>query len=106
MPMTKPAGKIECLNPNTGGRMNIDADTYALFSKAIYHSLTGDRALTFTQMMQGVQDCFHQQKVKFDGSVGWYAVTVKNDMESKSIIESFTDKGKKLHRLAAKSQYP
>ena len=96
---TKPTEKVECLNPNTGGRMNIDKTTYDLFSKAIYHTLKKDGALTFTQMVEGVYDCFKQQKTKFDGSVEWYAVTVKNDMQVRGVIETFTEKGKKMHRL-------
>jgi hypothetical protein len=91
--------KVECLNPNTGGKMNIDKDIYDLFSKAIYHTLKKGEALTYTQMVEGVQDCFKEQKVKFDGSVSWYAVTIKNGMESKGVIETFTEKGKKMHRL-------
>ncbi len=36
--------KVECLNPNTGGKMNIDKGTYDLFSKAIYHTLKKEGA--------------------------------------------------------------
>ena len=96
---TKPTNKVECLNPNTGGRMNIDAVTYELFSKAIYHTLKEGNALTYTQIVDGIHDCFKKQKTKFDGSVEWYAVTVKNDMQSKGVMETFIEKGKKLHRL-------
>lgn len=100
MPTTiKPAGKVACLNPNTGNYMNIDADTYELFSKAIYHTLMGSKSLTYTQMVEGVQDCFQQQATTFNGSVNWYAVTVKNDMQAKGIINVFTKGGKKMHRL-------
>ena len=35
--------KIACINPNTAGKMNIDAKTYELFSKAIYHVLKENR---------------------------------------------------------------
>lgn len=91
--------KVECLNPNTGGRMNIDKSTYDLFSKAIYHTLKKDGDITYTQIVEGIYNCFKKQNTKFDGSVGWYAVTVKNDMEASGIIEVFTEKGKKLHRL-------
>lgn len=101
MATTKSAGKVECLNPNTGGRMNIDADTYELFSKAIYHTLMANQGLTYTQIVQGVKHCFQQQDTTFDGSVGWYTVTIKHDMHAKGIIEVYTEKGKKLHRLAA-----
>jgi hypothetical protein len=62
--------KTECLNPNTGGRMNIDEATYDLFSKAIYYVLKKEGAITFTQLTEGIQDCFKQQKTKFDGLVG------------------------------------
>lgn len=91
--------KVECLNPNTGGRMNIDKATYDLFSKAIYHTLKKEGPLTFTQLVDGIEACFQQQKTAFDGSVGWYAVTVKNDMHARGILEVYTEKGKKLHRL-------
>lgn len=91
--------KVECLNPNTGGRMNIDKEIYDLFSKAIYHNLKQGKELTYSQMVEGIYDCFKKQKTKFDGSVEWYAVTVKNDMQARGIIEAVTVKGKKLNRL-------
>lgn len=94
------AKKTECLNPNTGGRMNIDSETYDLFSKAIYHELKKNSPLTYTQIVEGIHDCFRQQKTKFNGSVEWYAVTVKHDMHARGIIEVYTEKGRKLHRLA------
>lgn len=91
--------KVECVNPTTGRRMNIDKATYELFSKAIYHTLKKQGALTFTQMVEGVYNCFKQQNTKFDGSVEWYAVSVKNDMDAIGVMEVFTEKGKKLHRV-------
>jgi hypothetical protein len=91
--------KVECLNPNTGGKMKIDKTIYDLISKAIYHTLQGGKSLTYTQLVEGIHDCFKKQKTKFAGSVGWYAVTVKHDMHARGLIEAFTEKGKKLHRL-------
>lgn len=99
MPSATKPQKAECLNPNTGGRKNIDKATYDLFSKAIYHVLKKEKAVTFTQLVEGIEDCFRQQRTTFDGSVGWYAVTVQKDMEARGVIEAFTEKGKKLHRL-------
>ena len=90
---------MECLNPNTGRRMNIDKATYHLFSKAILHSLGKNEAFTFTQMVEGIRDYFKQQKIVFEGAVDWYAITVKHDLHARGIIEVFTVKGKKLHRL-------
>ena len=91
--------KIECLNPNTGGRMNIDKKIYDLFAKAIHHSLKQGRELTYSQLVEGIYDYFKKQNIHFDGSVEWYAVTVKNDMEARSVIESFIERGKKLNRI-------
>ena len=91
--------KVECLNPNTGRTMNIDKTVYNLFSKAIYHTLKKGKALTYTEIVEGIKDCFNQQKTNFKGSIGWYAVSVKHDMHARGVIEVFTEKGKKMHRL-------
>jgi hypothetical protein len=93
------AQKAECLNPNTGGKIHIDKATYDLFSEAICHSLKPGQELTYTQLVEGVRAFFKEQNTKFDGSVSWYAVVVKNDMEVRGVIEVFTCKQKKLHRL-------
>ncbi|HEV8507033.1 MAG TPA: hypothetical protein VGQ53_16595 [Chitinophagaceae bacterium] len=93
-------GKIECLNPNTGSKMNIDAGIYKLFSKAIYHTLKKSKnSVTYTDIVDGIKKCFKEERTNFKGSVEWYAVTIKNDMVAKGVIETFTEKGKKLHRL-------
>lgn len=97
---TKAVNKVECLNPNTGGKMKIDADTYDLFSKAIYHTLKqSKRPVTYTEIVDGVKKCFKETKPKFNGSVSWYAVTVKHDMVARNIIETWMEKGTRLHRL-------
>jgi hypothetical protein len=97
-------GKIECLNANTGGKMNIDAKVYDHFSKAIYHTLKKSKqGVTYTDIVGGVKRCFKEERTNFQGSVEWYAVTVKNDMVAKGVIETFTEKGKKLHKLKSTS---
>ena len=99
MPAAK-TSKVECLNPNTGGKMNIDKEVYDLFSKAIYHTVKLGKAITYSQIVEGVKDCFKKQKTKFDGSVEWYTVTVKHDMHARGILKVYTEKGRKLHSLA------
>jgi hypothetical protein len=95
------AEKIECVNPNTGGTMNIDARIYELFSKTIYHVLKENkRGLAYTEIVEGIKKCFKETKTVFKGSIEWYAVTVKHDMVAKGIIETYVEKGKKLHNLA------
>lgn len=94
------AQKMTCLNPNTGGQIKIDKKVYDLFSAAIMATLKKHQPLSYTQIVEGIKDCFKQQKTKFDGSVSWYAITVKHDMHARGIIEVFSQKGKKLHRLS------
>lgn len=91
---------IECANPNTGRRIQIDASTWKLFSTAIKETLKGNKAITYTEMVEGIQQYFKKNKIKFDQSVGWYAVTVKHDLHVRGVIEVYTEKGKKLHKLA------
>jgi hypothetical protein len=94
--------KIECTNPNTGGRMQIDADIYNLFSTAIQHTLKGGKELTFTEMVEGIEDYIKSKKISFKKSAGWYGVTIKHDLQVRKIIEVYTEKGRKLHRLSKK----
>ena len=99
MPTATKTQKVECLNPNTGRRMNIDKSIYELFSKAIIQTLREKGAITFTQLVEGVHDRFKQEKISFDGKVEWYTVSVKNDMHARDKIDVYTEKGKKLHRI-------
>ncbi len=91
--------KIEVENPNTGRRMQIDADTWDLFSRAIKHSLKNGKSLTYTEMVEGIYEYLKKNKIKFTQSVEWYAVTVKHDLHVKKILKVYTEKGKKLHQL-------
>jgi hypothetical protein len=92
--------KIECINPNTGRHMQIDASTYALFAKAIRHALKGGKLISYTELVEGVRNYFKKQAISFKGSVGWYTVTVKKDMQASGLIEVFTEKGRTMHRLS------
>jgi hypothetical protein len=93
------AAKTECLNPNTGRKMFMETGRYEPIRAAIIKTLQGGKALTWTQLSEGVQNQLKKDKTPFEGSVEWYAISVKNDLEARGIIESFTEKGKKLNKL-------
>ena len=95
--------KTECLNPNTGRRMNIDTEIYALIQQAILESLRNSGALTYTEIVEHVGKFLKGRKVKFNHSVEWYTVTVKNDLEARGRLRSASQKGKKLHWLPSSS---
>ena len=99
----KTSEKVECLNPNTGGKMMINGDVYDVMSKAIYHTLKQTKTpITYTEIVHGVKKCFKENKTKFKGSVSWYAVTVKHDMVARGVIETWMEKGTRRHRLKKK----
>lgn len=93
------AAKVECLNPTTGGRINIDKNVYDVLLKAITKTLHGGKELTYTEVMDGVKKYIKTNKIDFTGSVEWYGITVKKDMEARGVIEVFEEKGRKLNRL-------
>ena len=91
--------KVECLNPTTGGKMNIDKNIYDVISKAIRKTLQRGKSLTYTDLMDGVRQYIKENKIDFSGSIEWYGITVKKDMEARGEIEVFEEKGKKLNKL-------
>ncbi len=95
----KPQNKTECVNPNSGSKLNIDTETYQLFRTAIKQTLAVGKAITYTELVEGIKIYLKSKKIIFKKSVGWYTVIVKNDLEVKKIIETYAEKGIKLHRL-------
>ncbi|MFL5786597.1 MAG: DUF6958 family protein [Flavisolibacter sp.] len=96
----KSGEKVECLNPNTGGSININKDIYDLFVKGIKDSLKNGKSLTYTELVEGIENYFRSNKIVFNKSISWYAVAVKHDLDVKGIIKVYTEKGKKLHKQA------
>lgn len=91
--------KQECLNPNSGNKLNIDKSIYDLFAASIRHALSDNKQLTYTELAASVQEYITQKKIVFDRSIGWYTVTVKNDLEARGIIHIVHKNGKKLNML-------
>jgi hypothetical protein len=91
--------KAECINPNSGRSVMIDKTTYDLFSKAFYHTLKKNVALTYTQIVEVLKIISNNKNQSLTVQLAWYAVTVKKEMEVRQLIEVFAEKGKNLHRL-------
>ena len=97
MPTDKPSKeKVACLNPHSGREMNIDKDIYELFTRTIKQVLN-KKALTFTELTLAIKANLSTNKIKFDRSIDWYAVTIKNDMDARGQLKVYMEKGKKLH---------
>jgi len=62
--MTNASGKIECLNPNTGRKLNIDKEINDLFRHTIYDVLRQSQMGTsFTELANGMKKCFTERKI-------------------------------------------
>jgi hypothetical protein len=92
--------KHECLNPHSGRSMFIDKEIYDMFSKAITHVLKEEKQLLFSGIVDNLHSYFENRNIKFERSVDWYAISVKNDMEARGLIKTHVEKGKKWNSLS------
>ncbi len=95
---TKP-GKTTVTHPRTGTKRKFDASIYDPVKAAILQSLKGSRGKTFSELTDDVVKIMRKKLPGFKGSVPWYTISVRLDLETRGIVETFTEKGKKLNRL-------
>lgn len=86
-------------HPRTGSQFKIDADIYEPFKAAILQSLKGSKGKTFTDLTDDVVKIIKKKMPGFKKSIPWYTISVRLDLESRGVVETFTEKGKKLNRL-------
>ena len=92
--------KISVTHPVTGTIRKFDADTYEPVKAAILQSLKGSKGKTFTELTDDVIRTIRKKLPGFTKSIPWYTISIRLDLESRGIVETFTEKGKKLSRLA------
>ena len=95
--------KITTSHPRTGSQFNISADIYEPFKAAIIQSLKGSKGKTFTELTDDVVSVIKKKMPGFKKSIPWYTISIRLDLESRGIVETFTEKGKKLNRLNPRS---
>jgi hypothetical protein len=93
------AVKIILTHPDTGTEMKIDREIYDPFKAAIIQSLKGNKGKTFTELTDNVGQIIRKKMPDFKRSIAWYTISIRLDLETKGIVETFTEKGKKLNRL-------
>ena len=91
--------RIQLLHPHEKHAPSISVDTYHLFEKAIIESLKEHQPLAFYDLVDHIKTYFKKHKIKFDGAIDWFGISVKNHLEATGVVEIFTEKGKKLNRL-------
>ena len=98
----KPA-KSTLTHPVSGRKMNIDSSLYEPFKAAILQSLKGSKGKTFTELSEDVTGIIKKnpfpKAMGIKRSVPWYVISIRLDLETKGLVETFTEKGKKLIRM-------
>jgi hypothetical protein len=96
------AKNITTTHPETKREMKMSAAIYEPVKAAILQSLKRSKGKTFTELTDDIVKIIRKKMPGFKGSIPWYTITVRLDMETKGIVEAFTEKGKKLNRLCPK----
>lgn len=95
-------------HPVSKREMKIDSSIYEPFKAAILHSLKNSKGKTFTELTDDVVKIIKKKMPDFKRSIPWYTISIRLDLESKGIVETFFEKshpngssgrGKKLNRL-------
>jgi hypothetical protein len=99
-----PAKKIVVTHPGSGTEKNFDAFIYEPFKEAIIQSLKGSNGKTFTELTDEVLKIIKKKMPDFKRSIPWYTISIRLDLETRGIVETFTEKGRKLIRLSLSKQ--
>jgi hypothetical protein len=91
--------KTTTTHPRTGTRFSIDDEIYSPFKAAILQSLKGTKGKSFSELTGDVVKIIRKKMPGFKKSIPWYTISVRLDLETKGLVETFTEKGKKLNRL-------
>ena len=94
-----PVKKIETTHPVTGTKMKFDAAIYEPVKAAILQSLKGSKGKTFSDLTDDVVATIRKKMPDFRRSIPWYTISIRLDLETRGIVETFIEKGKKLNRL-------
>ena len=94
--------KVIVTHPVTRTERKFDSTIYEPFKAAILQSLKGSKGKTFTALTDDVVKIIKKKLPGFTKSIPWYTISVRLDLETKGIVETFTEKGKKLNRLTSK----
>jgi hypothetical protein len=98
-PVATGSKKTTVTHPVTGTERKFDTAIYEPVKSAILQSLKGSKGKTFTELTDDVVKIIRKKMPGFKGSVPWYTISIRLDLETRGIVETFTEKGKKLSRL-------
>jgi len=96
--------KTTTTHPRTGSQFDIDDEIYVPFKAAILQSLKGSKGKSFSELTNDVVKIIRKKvpvpiAIGIKKSIPWYTISIRLDLETKGIVETFTEKGKKLSRI-------
>ena len=98
-PIAVGSKKIIVTHPETGTKRKFDAAIYEPVKAAILQSLKGGKGKTFTELTDDVVKIIQKKMPDFKKSIPWYTISIRLDLETRGVVETFIEKGKKLNRL-------
>lgn len=75
--------KFLTLHPEGKQGTNIDKKKYEMVKDAILEVITHNQPIAFQELLQKVG----RRLPHFDGSINWYTISVKLDLEARGLIE-------------------
>lgn len=96
---TKKSNTVTLTHPRTGSSFNIDENIYNPFKAAILQSLKGSTGKSFTDLTDDVVKTINKKMPEFKKSIPWYTISILLDLQTRGVVETFTEKGKKFNRL-------
>ncbi len=91
--------KTVITHPETKREMKFDSAIYEPVKAAIIQSLKGSKGKSFTELSDDVVKIIRKKMPGFKRSIPWYTISIRLDLETRGIVETFVEKGKKLNRL-------
>jgi hypothetical protein len=98
--MAKSVKKIVVTHPRTGTERKFDSAIYEPVKAAIIQSLKKSKGKTFSELTDDVIAIIRRKMPGFKGSIPWYTISIRLDLETRGIVETFMQNGKKLNRLS------
>jgi hypothetical protein len=91
--------KVIVTHPRTGTERKFDPAIYEPVKAAILESLKSSKGKTFTELSDDVVKIIRKKMPGFKKSIPWYTISIRLDLETRGIVETFIEKGKRLNRL-------
>ena len=92
------AERILTLHPEGKQGVNIDLAKYTLIRQAILDSIGAQGEIAFTKLDRAVAE---RLPASFAGSIGWYTITVKLDLEARGEIERVPGRSPQVLRIVS-----